>query len=134
MKRAVKRHGRKTVTNKTFSHLAPPCRLALEITLQLKTARQTLLATADSHISRHSASVLAMASMAVAIDGLSVSERTCWRLNEIVAQIHESTNKVNEVSGRDSLRAADLIAKPQELIDSQLVAPLVPSNETKPNS
>ena len=52
----------------------------------------------DSHISQYPPSILAMASMAVAIDGLSTTEKNCWHLNEIVTQIHESTNKVNDVS------------------------------------
>lgn len=52
----------------------------------------------DSQLSQFPPSILAMASMAVAIDGLSMTEKTCSRLNEIVAQIHEATHKVNEVS------------------------------------
>lgn len=42
--------------------------------------------------------MLAMASIAVAIDGLSMTEKTCSRLEDIVKQIHEATHKVNEVS------------------------------------
>lgn len=52
----------------------------------------------DSKLSQIAPSILAMTSMAVAIDGLSMTEKTCWRLGDIVTQIHESTHKVNEVS------------------------------------
>lgn len=45
-----------------------------------------------------------MASLAVAIlDGLSEIEKTCWRLNDILARIHDSTHRVNEVSQQDNL-------------------------------
>lgn len=52
----------------------------------------------DSHLSQYSPSILAMASMAVAIDGLSTDGRTCARLNDILVQVHEATHKVNDVS------------------------------------
>lgn len=43
-----------------------------------------------------------MASTAVAIGGMNnaeiKSEKTCWRLTDIVTQIHEATHKINEVS------------------------------------
>lgn len=52
----------------------------------------------DSKLSQTAPSILAMTSMAVAIDGLSMTEKTCWRLRDIVTQIHESTHRVNEVS------------------------------------
>lgn len=56
----------------------------------------------DSHLSQFPPSILAMASIAVAIGGMNSeetkTEKTCWRLTEIVTQIHEATHKINEVS------------------------------------
>ena len=54
----------------------------------------------DAQLSQVAPSVLAMAAMAVAIDGLSMTNEMddCWKLSEIVRQIYESTNRVIEVS------------------------------------
>lgn len=53
------------------------------------------LNTLDSQLSQYASSILATASVAVAIDGLT---EKVWRLNDIVALIHEDTHRVNKVS------------------------------------